>query len=76
MLAAQAMQVEDRENILDMCSAPGGKAVYISELADVNVTACDIHPLCLDKPKRRTSLYAQSLEFIFRQRDIFCVKTL
>ena len=44
MLAAQAMQVEDGENILDMCSAPGGKAVYISELADVNVTACDIHP--------------------------------
>ncbi len=43
MLAAQAMDVKDGENILDMCSAPGGKSVYMSQLADVNITACDIH---------------------------------
>ncbi|MDE7208850.1 MAG: 16S rRNA (cytosine(967)-C(5))-methyltransferase RsmB [Clostridia bacterium] len=43
MLAAQAMEVKDGEMILDICSAPGGKAVYMSELADVVITACDIH---------------------------------
>ncbi|MDE7192082.1 MAG: 16S rRNA (cytosine(967)-C(5))-methyltransferase RsmB [Clostridia bacterium] len=43
MLAAQAMEVEDGEIVLDLCSAPGGKAVYMSELADVTITACDIH---------------------------------
>ncbi|MDE6372480.1 MAG: hypothetical protein K2L61_02940, partial [Clostridia bacterium] len=43
MLAAQAMEVKDGENILDNCSAPGGKAIYMSELADVVITACDIH---------------------------------
>ena len=43
MLAVQAMEVKDGENILDMCSAPGGKAVYMSQLADVSITACDIH---------------------------------
>ncbi|MDE6274963.1 MAG: 16S rRNA (cytosine(967)-C(5))-methyltransferase RsmB [Clostridia bacterium] len=43
MLSAQAMEAQDGEIILDMCSAPGGKAVYMSELADVAITACDIH---------------------------------
>lgn len=43
MLSAQAMEVQDGENILDICSAPGGKSVYMSELADVAITACDIH---------------------------------
>lgn len=43
MYAAQAMQLEDGEKILDICSAPGGKSVYMSELADVEITACDIH---------------------------------
>ncbi|MDE6614756.1 MAG: hypothetical protein K2K24_04525, partial [Clostridia bacterium] len=43
MLAVKAMDVKDGENILDLCSAPGGKAVYMSESADVEITACDIH---------------------------------
>ncbi len=42
MLAAQAMEVKDGEKILDMCSAPGGKAIYMSQLADVQITACDV----------------------------------
>lgn len=33
------------KNMLDCCSAPGGKAVYVKQLcASANVTACDIHP--------------------------------
>lgn len=32
-------------NVLDVCSAPGGKAVYLKQLCpDAHVTACDIHP--------------------------------
>lgn len=43
MLAVQALDVKDGDNMLDMCAAPGGKSVYASELADITVTACDIH---------------------------------
>lgn len=43
MLATQSMEVFDGEKILDICSAPGGKSVYMSELANVQITACDIH---------------------------------
>lgn len=30
--------------VLDLCAAPGGKSVYISELGDFDVTACDVYP--------------------------------
>ncbi|MDE5655046.1 MAG: hypothetical protein K2I46_05505, partial [Clostridia bacterium] len=43
MLAVQAMDVKDGEIVLDMCSAPGGKAIYMGELANVQITACDVH---------------------------------
>ncbi|MDE6803738.1 MAG: hypothetical protein K2J29_03795, partial [Muribaculaceae bacterium] len=43
MLAAQAMDLSDGESVLDICSAPGGKSVYMSELAKVQITSCDIH---------------------------------
>lgn len=42
MAAAQAMEVKDGERIVDLCSAPGGKSVYMSELASIEITACDV----------------------------------
>lgn len=45
MLAVQALGVKDGTQVLDVCSAPGGKAVYMSELnPHGKITACDLHP--------------------------------
>lgn len=43
MLAVQALEVKDGEKMLDLCAAPGGKSVYASELADIEITSCDIY---------------------------------
>ncbi len=44
MLAVQALGVTDGAQILDVCSAPGGKAVYMSELCPHGkIVACDLH---------------------------------
>ena len=44
MLCCRAAAPADGDKVLDMCAAPGGKAVYLSSLADgVSVTACDIY---------------------------------
>ncbi|MEG1535511.1 MAG: 16S rRNA (cytosine(967)-C(5))-methyltransferase RsmB [Clostridia bacterium] len=44
MICAQAVDIQDGMKVLDVCSAPGGKAVYLSELAnDAEIVACDIH---------------------------------
>ena len=46
MLPAYVLQPEPGERILDLCSAPGGKATHIASLMDNSgqVTACDIYP--------------------------------
>ena len=43
--AALALDVKDGQNVLDVCSAPGGKAIFVAEKnPTANVVACDIHP--------------------------------
>ena len=45
MLAVLALGVKDGKSVLDLCSAPGGKAVFISELnPNGEVVACDVYP--------------------------------
>lgn len=45
ILAVKALGVNDGAQILDICSAPGGKAVYMSELCPHGkVVACDLYP--------------------------------
>ncbi len=44
MLAVKALNPTDNSQILDICSAPGGKAIYMSELCPHSkVIACDLH---------------------------------
>ncbi len=44
MFAVQALGDVDGKTLLDVCSAPGGKAVYSAERGAI-VTACDLHPI-------------------------------
>lgn len=41
-LAAQLLQPQNGERILDACAAPGGKTCHLLEMADARVTAADI----------------------------------
>ena len=44
MKAVYALGLKDKAEILDMCSAPGGKAVLMGELSpESNIIACDLH---------------------------------
>jgi 16S rRNA (cytosine967-C5)-methyltransferase len=36
--------IKDGAKVLDTCSAPGGKSVYLASLGSYSITACDIHP--------------------------------
>ena len=53
MLAVQSLAPRDGSAILDVCSAPGGKAVYMSELCPKStVFAGELHPHRIELIKR------------------------
>lgn len=53
MLPAIFLEPKPKENILDMCAAPGGKTTQIAALADnkVMLTACEKNKIRLDRLK-------------------------
>lgn len=45
MLVVKALSLEASSSVLDLCSAPGGKAIYMSETADnLDIIANELHP--------------------------------
>ncbi|MGN0960665.1 MAG: 16S rRNA (cytosine(967)-C(5))-methyltransferase RsmB [Christensenellales bacterium] len=48
--------------VLDVCSAPGGKSVYLAQDKSLNVYACDIHKHRIELVKKYASLYNVKLE--------------
>lgn len=53
MLAVRALGIKDGCKALDLCSAPGGKAVYMSELNRAgSVVACDLYPFRVKQLER------------------------
>lgn len=43
IISVDSLKIKPTDEVLDVCAAPGGKAVYAAESAK-SVTACDIHP--------------------------------
>lgn len=44
MTVCNAVDAQDGNNVLDVCAAPGGKSIYLRQLADISIISCDIHP--------------------------------
>lgn len=67
MLVSRAVGVENRPcKVLDCCSAPGGKAVYIKQLAPkASVTAQELHP-------HRVQLIEDYFNRMGEQAEIVC----
>lgn len=40
--------INEKSNVLDACAAPGGKSVYLKQLTNANITACDISDVRCD----------------------------
>lgn len=56
-MAVLALKAEKGMRVLDLCSAPGGKAAYIAQLLENSgeVISCDIHPHKLELIKNNLS---------------------
>ncbi|HEY8424002.1 MAG TPA: 16S rRNA (cytosine(967)-C(5))-methyltransferase RsmB [Clostridia bacterium] len=48
MAVCMAAGVKDGDKVLDVCAAPGGKSVFLRQLADISLIACDLHPHRID----------------------------
>ena len=55
-LTALVLNPKEGENILDCCSAPGGKTTYIAEIMNNNgnIIAWDLHKKRLEKVKENS----------------------
>ncbi|CCQ10676.1 Ribosomal RNA small subunit methyltransferase B [Pseudoalteromonas luteoviolacea B = ATCC 29581] len=63
-LAAQLLEPQHNERILDACAAPGGKTCHLLELADCDVTALDFDPTRLTRVEENLSRLGLSAKVI------------
>ncbi|MFH2134260.1 MAG: 16S rRNA (cytosine(967)-C(5))-methyltransferase RsmB [Pseudomonadota bacterium] len=63
--AASILDVEDGMRVLDVCSAPGGKAMHLLEQADIELVA-------LDKDERRLDRVRQNLKRGNQSAEVIC----
>ena len=63
MLPVFMLDAKEGENILDMCSAPGGKTTMIQSLTNnkANVTACELNKIRYEKLKHNIELQAANV---------------
>jgi len=63
--AAQLLQVSAGMRVLDACSAPGGKAAHLLEMADIEL-------LALDKEEQRLTRVRENLQRLGLQAQVVC----
>ncbi len=63
--AAALLEVQNGMRVLDVCSAPGGKAMHMLECADIELVA-------MDKDERRLDRVKQNLRRANLQAEVIC----
>jgi 16S rRNA (cytosine967-C5)-methyltransferase len=63
--AAHLLQVSSGMRVLDACSAPGGKAAHLLEMADIEL-------LALDKEEQRLTRVRENLQRLGLQAQVVC----
>lgn len=57
--------------VVDLCAAPGGKSVFIKELGDFDVTACDIYPHKIELIKKLAKKTGVKLKTAVNDATVF-----
>ena len=63
--AARLLQVETGMRVLDACTAPGGKAAHLLEIADIELVA-------LDKDEKRLGRVRENLQRLSLKAQVIC----
>lgn len=67
-----AKGVEKGVKVIDMCAAPGGKAVYLAQLLPACVTACDVHEHRVKLIRSYAERMGVKLNAIQNDATVFC----
>lgn len=72
VLIADSLDVKDNSSILDVCSAPGGKSIYLREkFKNLNVVACDVLENRVNLIRKYAKRMKQELTCLVQDATIF-----